>query len=259
MEEVRVGRNAPCPCGSGKKYKRCCLELQQRITQADLLWQRCTRANDRIAAHLSQQLPRSLDPRLVAEASRRFYLWQEPVHPLLGSREIHNVFYDWLFFRFIADPLEPRDLDLEAPLETVGRLCLERQAKRLSELERRILGAALQRGNSLVAVRGVEWGRGLLVEDLFTGEEFELAEREGSKDTEAGMILFAHIAALPELPHLLACSPLPLPASLAGMICERADELRPPGGWTPERLSHHDDEIRDLYFEGVRASSAAGS
>ena len=21
---VKVGRNAPCPCGSGKKYKRCC-------------------------------------------------------------------------------------------------------------------------------------------------------------------------------------------------------------------------------------------
>jgi len=22
----RVGRNDPCPCGSGKKYKRCCLQ-----------------------------------------------------------------------------------------------------------------------------------------------------------------------------------------------------------------------------------------
>ena len=21
---AKVGRNAPCPCGSGKKYKRCC-------------------------------------------------------------------------------------------------------------------------------------------------------------------------------------------------------------------------------------------
>jgi uncharacterized protein YecA (UPF0149 family) len=21
----RIGRNEPCPCGSGKKYKRCCL------------------------------------------------------------------------------------------------------------------------------------------------------------------------------------------------------------------------------------------
>jgi Tfp pilus assembly protein PilF len=22
---VKIGRNAPCPCGSGKKYKKCCL------------------------------------------------------------------------------------------------------------------------------------------------------------------------------------------------------------------------------------------
>jgi hypothetical protein len=24
MMATAVGRNAPCPCGSGKKYKRCC-------------------------------------------------------------------------------------------------------------------------------------------------------------------------------------------------------------------------------------------
>jgi len=23
---MSIGRNDPCPCGSGKKYKRCCLE-----------------------------------------------------------------------------------------------------------------------------------------------------------------------------------------------------------------------------------------
>ena len=23
----KVGRNEPCPCGSGKKFKRCCMEL----------------------------------------------------------------------------------------------------------------------------------------------------------------------------------------------------------------------------------------
>lgn len=25
-EEPRVGRNDPCPCGSGKKYKKCCMK-----------------------------------------------------------------------------------------------------------------------------------------------------------------------------------------------------------------------------------------
>jgi SWIM/SEC-C metal-binding protein len=24
VAEKKVGRNAPCPCGSGKKYKKCC-------------------------------------------------------------------------------------------------------------------------------------------------------------------------------------------------------------------------------------------
>jgi hypothetical protein len=27
-ESPRVGRNAPCPCGSGRKFKQCCLRLE---------------------------------------------------------------------------------------------------------------------------------------------------------------------------------------------------------------------------------------
>ncbi|MEH0021584.1 MAG: SEC-C metal-binding domain-containing protein [Desulfobacter sp.] len=28
-KRVKVGRNAPCPCGSGKKYKKCCIDKKQ--------------------------------------------------------------------------------------------------------------------------------------------------------------------------------------------------------------------------------------
>ncbi|ACN15270.1 Map [Desulforapulum autotrophicum HRM2] len=28
----RIGRNAPCPCGSGKKYKNCCMDKDQVLT-----------------------------------------------------------------------------------------------------------------------------------------------------------------------------------------------------------------------------------
>ena len=27
-EKKKVGRNQPCPCGSGKKYKKCCMRKQ---------------------------------------------------------------------------------------------------------------------------------------------------------------------------------------------------------------------------------------
>jgi hypothetical protein len=26
---MKIGRNAPCPCGSGKKYKKCCLPKKE--------------------------------------------------------------------------------------------------------------------------------------------------------------------------------------------------------------------------------------
>jgi uncharacterized protein YchJ len=29
----KVGRNEPCPCGSGKKYKKCCLIKEQQGAQ----------------------------------------------------------------------------------------------------------------------------------------------------------------------------------------------------------------------------------
>jgi tetratricopeptide (TPR) repeat protein len=32
----KVGRNAPCPCGSGKKYKKCCLPLHQESSAQEV-------------------------------------------------------------------------------------------------------------------------------------------------------------------------------------------------------------------------------
>lgn len=41
---AKVGRNQPCPCGSGKKYKRCCLSRDpaSRVEAANLAQQRHT-------------------------------------------------------------------------------------------------------------------------------------------------------------------------------------------------------------------------
>ena len=39
----KTGRNDPCPCGSGQKYKRCCLEKDQAAEHAILAAQRAQR------------------------------------------------------------------------------------------------------------------------------------------------------------------------------------------------------------------------
>jgi SEC-C motif-containing protein len=46
MTKIKIGRNDPCHCGSGQKYKRCCLEQDQRADSAAL----AQAAADRLAA-----------------------------------------------------------------------------------------------------------------------------------------------------------------------------------------------------------------
>jgi hypothetical protein len=33
---AKIGRNTPCPCGSGKKYKRCCQQKEADMRQREL-------------------------------------------------------------------------------------------------------------------------------------------------------------------------------------------------------------------------------
>ncbi|CAN5199010.1 hypothetical protein BH24PSE2_BH24PSE2_08750 [soil metagenome] len=34
---MKTGRNDPCPCGSGRKYKRCCLDKSKRMSRTQKL------------------------------------------------------------------------------------------------------------------------------------------------------------------------------------------------------------------------------
>jgi len=57
----QVGRNEPCPCGSGKKYKKCCLskneELRQKPSRRSLAGSRRTTAPPRTNSSRTSSMP----------------------------------------------------------------------------------------------------------------------------------------------------------------------------------------------------------
>jgi hypothetical protein len=60
---LRTGRNDPCPCGSGKKYKHCCLKLAS--ASDDSPWRQQRDASGRLAQEMlnfaRQNFARDLD------------------------------------------------------------------------------------------------------------------------------------------------------------------------------------------------------
>jgi tetratricopeptide (TPR) repeat protein len=65
----KAGRNDPCPCGSGKKYKKCCLAESGAAKDRPAVVEPMEAVIDRIDA-LSNQVPDLLEAGNIPEAER---------------------------------------------------------------------------------------------------------------------------------------------------------------------------------------------
>ncbi|OHE16815.1 MAG: hypothetical protein A2X96_10050 [Syntrophobacterales bacterium GWC2_56_13] len=171
-----VGRNHPCPCGSGKKYKKCCLlkESGQGAAPAEPV-PRKPPAPDPVFRRLRESLARYAE----REISRKDFLmatgifWntetREPIMlPERASRD-KGQFHDW----FIHDY---RTADGKTILEG---FC-DRRLSSLSEDERRLADSLMRSYQSIYEVLAVREGEGLTIRDLFTGETMDVEEVSGS-------------------------------------------------------------------------------
>ena len=69
---MKTGRNDPCPCGSGKKYKKCCLASDQEASsrrEAVTLPPPSSSAPLRTVPSLAQQHPEPAEPAAAARAA----------------------------------------------------------------------------------------------------------------------------------------------------------------------------------------------
>ena len=71
---MKPGRNDPCPCGSGKKYKHCCLNAVSALAAApaDLTWHRLRALLDGYATKMLRFIAEAYGPLAVREAWDEF-------------------------------------------------------------------------------------------------------------------------------------------------------------------------------------------
>ncbi|MDB4898157.1 MAG: motif domain protein [Firmicutes bacterium] len=157
-----AGRNDPCPCGSGKKYKKCCLGREQVVSLGQVRHDRAYRTLLTDLGDYGLGLP-------VAELERanaRFFPpGDEGEDEELAENDYH-AFIDWLMF----------DYDLTQTGESVVSAFA---AKRSNQAERELLAAWAESRPGLYAFVGTEdevW----LLRDCFTNEEFRL-EMKGAR------------------------------------------------------------------------------
>jgi hypothetical protein len=253
---MRPGRNEPCPCGSGKKYKNCCLVTERDLSESpeELACRRVRRAIGGVPKLLFDFVAQVYGPEAIEEAWDEFTLWEG--YPFDPESPLFRLFMPWVYHCWEPDPHE-EDTVVPGPLQDrpPTRVFLERRGARLDPLLERYLQACLEAPFSFHEILRCEPGRGFRTRDVLTGDEHEVREATASRSMSVGDVLFGQLVPIDGIVLLEACSPYALsPADKVAIIgmrekLEAAAKKHPNAG---NSLRDWDIEIRELYIGLIR-------
>jgi tetratricopeptide (TPR) repeat protein len=167
----KVGRNAPCPCGSGRKYKKCCLPKESPVPSAGQVSGPDVRLRERLVDYVTRSLPQAdVDRALQEFFEGRFDLPDRRLQMVETEAEADfGAFLEWLI----------HDFRLSTGQTPIAGFLAERGHSLPAE-ERAILEEWQDAVVGLHEVIDLEPGKSLTLRDVFTGETFQVREVRGS-------------------------------------------------------------------------------
>ncbi|MBS3810105.1 MAG: SEC-C domain-containing protein [Desulfobacterales bacterium] len=265
---MKTGRNQKCPCGSGKKYKKCCLPKEEAgVSNGDNTGsgrQKLRNAENEVVSMLLDYAEERLGEQGLIEAVSEFFLWQEEEPDEEYYSAMMEAFSQWFVFDWDAIELvedvddtaeheEEIGQELELPEKSIAILFLEEHAQRLDDFQKKFILEACGQPYSYFQVVDVEPGESLTLKDLILNRKIKVEEQQASGQDLKGAILYTKVITLEGTSIMLGPFPMVVPAEYQGNLIDFRQELiKETGEITPADIREFDYELRkvlvDIYF-----------
>ncbi len=241
-----IGRNDPCPCGSGKKYKKCCLlkaKTAQPLTK-QLLGDAATKALS-LLVDFAVKFPEPIKERPL----------KRPL-PVLPDDDAQNTLQNELITPWILYLWHPQGSPCQSLLSdrTVTARFLKQKGESLDGITRRYMEAARSEPFVYWQVEGVSPGSSLLLKDMVTGEERIVSDVASSSMATKWDIFFAQVVGLDGTYVFNGMGLYPLsPHRFRQAVDEFAEDIRKQVGKSADRccLLKHQTEFILHYLKCV--------
>ena len=181
IKKDKVGRNDPCPCGSGKKYKKCCLNKDEARRSEK------TSATPKEIELRDKLISFSGKVRYKKDFERAYHLfYRKPISEPLIMEEKEEADFAFFLEWFI------HDFSLKNGLTVVEEFYNEKKEK-FSDEERSLAEYEMASILSLYEVISVTPEIGLRLRDLFTDEEMDILDVKGSLTAVKWDVIFARV------------------------------------------------------------------
>lgn len=241
----KMGRNDLCLCGSGQKYKRCCLKTVYTPPQpTDLLWHRVRKVIEGLPIQLLTFSVEQLGIDAIQDAWDEFTDGQS--EPFEIDKPHAPVFMTWFFYDWDCSGTKSEKKT------TLAQAYLEHHQAKLDPLWVKYIQQCIIAPFSFFDVMACQPGMGMRLRNIFTGTVLEVIEHSASQTLEVGDILFAKVVQIDQIALLENCAPIAIPPIKKSPILALRQVIQSQYPLlTEQRLKEWDLELLDLYYEIV--------
>lgn len=206
----KIGRNDLCSCGSGKKFKTCCILLAATSSSSALkvsdfeLHKLRQLEGVVIDKHLIPYATQKLPPDIAKSALSECLPEDLPADIDKGLL-FSNFFIPWFLFSWVpVDNFNIKQFDAEA---TIAQNYLKTHSNRLNSIERRFIKAMHTTYYSFYSILEIELDKKLIVKDILLGTTHTIKERQGTHHLKRGDIIFSRILTIDEQSIFIGMAP----------------------------------------------------
>ena len=248
---MRLGRNDPCPCGSGKKYKKCCL-LKEKTSTTVLTHRLLRETDDRVSELL---LP--FAKKIYGEESL-FEAWDTFWSDMAGDLDLDNpflqLFTPWFMYHWFPEEYDNGRVQYPSEHTLVARF-LKESSWKVDSFTKRFLEVGRTEPLTFWQVEAVEPNKGLLLKDLFAEREYFVHEISATRTIKKFDIVLCQVIGLDGEYILSGTGPYPLtPSRFRERITTFANQLKKSGGHSikPIELLGYDIDFIACYEDCVK-------
>ncbi|MDZ4677942.1 MAG: SEC-C metal-binding domain-containing protein [Oligoflexia bacterium] len=154
---MQPGRNDPCPCGSEKKFKKCCF-MNNEPKAEDLFWHRQHSMRNELIIKIMKHVATVYGRDAINEAWNEFNLTENE----LFNQNTHHIqiFMPWFFYNWTPDRPDS-NLNSAAPDVPPARSLLDsKDGRHLDALEREYIEACFASSFSFFEILNCNPGHG---------------------------------------------------------------------------------------------------
>ena len=243
-----LGRNDPCACGSGKKYKKCCLATNEA---SDFQYRRQRNVEADLVRRITEYALGLHDVETFEGAWHEFND-ADNIEMIAADSPMMMLFMPWFLFSWMFDACEEEVEEFEP---TTNALSFE--SLYAGELDKDELTFLLSAGRALYSLCEVvetKPGIGMVLRDLLMNTEYEVVERTSSRTLQAGHIIYCATMEIDNIKSNLATGPYALRPTTKSEVLELRKEIlrvSKKRKFTDELLIAFEADIRTLYLSHV--------